>query len=88
MTKLNEHLDFFIKRKIKEDLLWSNIKVVYSGGNIPGEGEHKILDYVRDWKESDDFDVNATHCFYGNDSDLVILALATHLPYVMVMREE
>ena len=88
MTKLNEHLGFFIKRKIKEDLLWRSLKVVYSGGNIPGEGEHKILDFVRDWKESKNFDINETHCFYGNDSDLVVLALATHLPYVMVLREE
>lgn len=88
MCELQKHIDFFIKRKIKEDELWSGLKVVYSGGDVAGEGEHKILDYIRKWKRSDRFDINSTHCFYGNDSDLILLALITHLPYVIVLREE
>jgi len=31
--------------------------------------------------------VNATHCIYGNDSDLLLLALITHLPNIIVLRE-
>jgi len=87
MCNLSQHIDFFIKRKIKEDHTWSNLKVIFSGGDIPGEGEHKILDYIREWKRSDEFDINATHCLYGNDSDLILLSLITHLPYVMLLKE-
>ena len=88
MYNLSQHIDFFIKRKIKEDHTWANLKIIFSGGDIPGEGEHKILDYIREWKRSKDFDINSTHCLYGNDSDLILLSLITHLPYVMILKEQ
>ena len=87
MQELNKHIDFFIKRKIAEDTNWQNINVIFSGGDVPGEGEHKILDYLRGLKQSKEFNPDITHCIYGNDSDLVLLALLTHLPYVMILRE-
>ncbi len=87
MCNLSKHIDFFIKRKLKEDESWAHLKVIYSGGDIPGEGEHKILDFIRKWKRSEEFDINATHCLYGNDSDLVLLSLITHLPYVIILKE-
>ena len=47
-----------------------------SGGDVPGEGEHKIMEFIRGWKQSKDYDINESHCVYGNDSDLVLLTLA------------
>lgn len=88
MIELNKHIKFFIKKKIKEDFFWKDKKIYLSSGDVPGEGEHKILDFIRGWKQSEDFDKNDTHCIYGNDSDLILLSLITHLENVMLLKEE
>lgn len=47
MHELNEQLKFFIAKKYNEDEKWKNLRVIFSGSNVPGEGEHKILSYMR-----------------------------------------
>lgn len=47
MAKLTTHLRFLICKKIQEDPAWQRFTVVLSGPETPGEGEHKIMDYIR-----------------------------------------
>ena len=47
MQELNKQLEFFIAKKFEEDLNWKHLTVVFSGSSVPGEGEHKILNYIR-----------------------------------------
>jgi hypothetical protein len=60
---------------------------VLSGGDVAGEGEHKCMDWIRGWKQSKEFDINETHCIYGNDADLIFLSLALHIPKLIILRE-
>jgi 5'-3' exoribonuclease 1 len=46
MSYLHDYLKKFIKFKVSSDNLWK-IKVFLSGHQVPGEGEHKIIDYFR-----------------------------------------
>lgn len=47
MVKLDKHLKFFIRSKMANDPVWKQLRVVYSGYDVPGEGEHKIMEYIR-----------------------------------------
>jgi len=88
MCELSKHMQFLIQRKMKEDDRWRNVQVIFSGVEVPGEGEHKLLDYIRFRVQQPDFNPNTTVCIYGPDADLIMLALTTHLPFVCILREQ
>lgn len=88
MAKLTEHLRFFVMKKIQEDPLWQQVTVIVSGPDVPGEGEHKIMDYIRTFKAQPGYNPHTRHCLYGLDADLIMLALASHEPHFALLREE
>lgn len=88
MVRLHEQLKYFVTMKISTDSLWHNVKVILSGHETPGEGEHKIMDYIRFEKSKPGYDPNLRHCLYGLDADLIMLGLCTHDPHFSLLREE
>ncbi|KAL0222000.1 hypothetical protein RCL1_001854 [Eukaryota sp. TZLM3-RCL] len=88
MERLSNHLQYFLINKINSDSNWRNIDVVFSGCEVPGEGEHKIMDYIRKLKAQPDCPRDLRHCIYGLDADLIFLALVTHEPNFCILREE
>jgi 5'-3' exoribonuclease 1 len=47
MARLSNHLKYYVSKRISEDAEWRNVKVVLSGHDVPGEGEHKIQEFIR-----------------------------------------
>ncbi|XP_063696146.1 5'-3' exoribonuclease 1 [Culicoides brevitarsis] len=88
MGRLNEALKYFIKHKISTSPIWQSCTVIYSGHETPGEGEHKIMDYIRYLKSQDDYNLDTRHCLYGLDADLIMLGLCTHEKHFSLLREE
>lgn len=88
MTKLSEQLRYFVNKKITEDSNWRDVQVVLSGHEVPGEGEHKIMEYIRLSKAQPDYNPNVRHCLYGLDADLIMLGLLSHDPHFCLLREE
>lgn len=88
--------DYIIDR-LKNDDKWKDLKVIYSDVNCPGEGEHKIMNFVRSQCVSQERrglltrvrkNNPKTHCFYGLDADLTVLSLTTHEPLCTVLMED
>ena len=91
-TKFMFNLTCYIKnyileqKKVNED--WMNIEVLLSGSDVPGEGEHKILEYIRNYKLSEKYNPYTKHCLYGLDADLIMLSLLTHEMNFVILRED
>jgi 5'-3' exonuclease len=96
MLKLSLALQKWVDYKMKTDPFWQNgAQVIVSGPDVPGEGEHKVMDFIRDTKEkyekgekTDHYGPQWTHVLYGLDADLIMLGLVTHEPNFMLLREK
>lgn len=87
MDRVDKILEYFINKKLLEDPLWKNTKVIYSSHSDPGEGEHKIMSYIRGWYTDPKHDATERHCIYGLDADLILLSLSLHDVNVVLLRE-
>lgn len=88
MAKLSQQLRYFVNKKVSEDTDWQGCEIVLSGHEVPGEGEHKIMEYIRNAKAQPGYNPNVRHCLYGLDADLIMLGLLSHDPHFSLLREE
>lgn len=83
MDFLTKYIDWYIRKRVNEDANWQKIEIIFSNEKAPGEGEHKIINYIRYYGDPKD-----TYCINGMDADLIMLALGTHVPNFYILRED
>ncbi|KAF0439338.1 5-3 exoribonuclease 1 [Gigaspora margarita] len=83
MKDLSEYIKEFISNKIQNDDDWGTKKIIYSGHDVPGEGEYKILEYIRR-SELD----SLKHLIFGKDSDIILLGLLQYKKNIKVICTE
>ena len=81
LDHLSKYMERFIRLKLQEGV-WGDIEVVFSSEKVAGEGEHKLVKYVREHG-----DEKEQYMIQGMDADLIMLSLATHFPYFHILRE-
>ena len=70
MTKLNTQMNDYCAEKAR--VIGTTVEYIYSGSDAPGEGEHKIFEYIRDNAR---YHKDTTTLIYGLDADLIMLCL-------------
>ncbi|AET40231.1 ssRNA exonuclease RAT1 Ecym_5486 [Eremothecium cymbalariae DBVPG len=88
MDKLAAALRYWTSFKLATDPGWKHLQVIISDATVPGEGEHKIMNFIRSQRVDSQYNPNTTHCIYGLDADLIFLGLATHEPHFKILRED
>ncbi len=81
-TKFMEKLHNKIVSWSKDYVNKNNVKIIYSSSNVPGEGEHKLLNFIKQNKDN-----NLSYVTYGLDADLIFLMLVTKSEKVYLLRE-
>ena len=87
MHNLSKALQQYIVERLQSSRQWDGLKVVFSDAFVPGEGEHKILDFIRAQRAQEGYSPNTSHCIHGADADLIMLGLSCHEPNFFILRE-
>jgi 5'-3' exonuclease len=85
MSKLNKYLDTIAAE-------YSTHQIIISDSNEPGEGEHKMFNFIKRNRTGLHYDENESSntqkiVVVGLDADLIMLSLVSHMPNIYLMRE-
>lgn len=85
MKNLELYMNYAIRKELKDNIEWKDLKVIFSPPTVPGEGEHKIMDYMRALPEPEK---KLRHCFAGPDADLIMLTLCSDIQKMFLLRPD
>lgn len=80
MDHLSKYIDFWLRDKVSNDMYYSSLKFTFSNEKVRGEGEHKLLEYVR-------VNPDMSYCMHGMDADLIMLGLVSNAKKFYIFRE-
>lgn len=89
MHKVEQGIIEYTKHRLNNSTQWKGLKVrqldyfdinycskvIISSARVPGEGEHKLIDFIREQRTKPSYDSKLRHCIYGLDADLIMLVL-------------
>lgn len=82
MDHLTKYIDWYLRMMITYHPEWKNLEIIFSNEKVPGEGEHKIMQYIKKYGNPTE-----SYCIYGLDADLMMLGMVLPVNHVMIARE-
>lgn len=83
-TEFMKFLSKTIDEFIRTDDIFNDMQIIFSSAEQPGEGEHKILEYIRN---NNHIESKGANVIYGLDADLIMLSLASKVNNLYLLRE-
>tara|TARA_Y100000590_G_scaffold179768_1_gene204931 strand:- start:23058 stop:24803 length:1746 start_codon:yes stop_codon:yes gene_type:complete len=83
-TQFMNKLDASIKSFIDSNNTLRAIEVIFNPCSVQGEGEHKIMNFIKKNKDS----LNGNIVIYGLDADLIMLSMTCRKDNIYLLREE
>lgn len=87
MEQISIHIKAYIHSQMAASAHWRHLQVIFSGSDVPGEGEHKLIAFIRTQRANGTMPADTRHCIYGADADMMMLGIATHEAHVIILRE-
>lgn len=84
--RIHSELKNFIREKTEKDITWQKFQVVYSSYHTPGEGEHKLIDFILKKDIHEKKRSNVYSCVYSNDADLIFLLMNYNCRHFSILR--
>lgn len=82
MNFLSKYIDWFVRMMISTNIYWKDLEIVFSSEKIKGEGEHKIINFIRQHGlDCESF------CIHGMDADLIMLTLSLDKNNIFIFRD-
>ena len=82
MDFLTKYIDWYVRSMQTIHPEWKDLEIIVSNEKVPGEGEHKIINYMRKYANP-----NESYCIQGLDADLIMLSLGMMMPKMCILRE-
>ena len=83
MAKLSKNIEKYIKSGYFSSHSKKKIKIILSDSNVPGEGEHKYMDLLRDMENKNS---SESIVVFSPDADVIVLSLASHKNNIRILR--
>lgn len=83
LDELTSYMDWYIHVQVSMNPDWQSLTVILSNEKAPGEGEHKIINYLRRYRSRGE-----SCCIHGADADLIMLGLACPCRDIYIFRED
>ena len=80
-TEFMSKLSKSIKYDLSNNKYYKGTEIYFSDSTVPGEGEHKILNFIKNNDLKNDIVI------YGLDADLIILSFVSHKSNIFLLRE-